>query len=58
MASKPRTRTVTVFNTTASPRVYNSAGSFIFPGTRAEVDPNDPYAKALLAKGYLIIKEG
>lgn len=58
MATKSRTRRITVFNTTGMPLVYNQAGAFIFPGTSREVDPDDPFAKSLIAKGYLIVQEG
>jgi hypothetical protein len=56
--TEKRPRYVTVFNTTGRAHVINSDGSFIFPGDERQADPNDPFVKALLAKGDIILKEG
>lgn len=58
MAQTRRSQKITVLNTTGSPRVLNKAGAFIFPGATKEADPTDPFTADLLAKGYIIIKEG
>lgn len=57
MAETPRPRTITVLNTTGTPRVLNKAGAFIFPGQTRDADPNDPFTQELLDKGYIITKE-
>lgn len=57
MAEK-KVQRITVLNTTGNLHVLNKAGAFIFPAQEREADPNDPFTKALLAKGHIIIKEG